>query len=149
MQVSHAALKTNSKIIQHQPAAKSFYVCMLWAFNWNDCKSTNYTFITEIIHHDHFVQQLWRGSVDNTVNSSEQWWKSFIMKHNDDAGRRQTCRVLPVFASVHRRQQWSIIRQVNCEQKCKVQDQQTNTSDSPKVLPKTRTRPSLWWPSWL
>ena len=82
-------------------------------YNWTVHQSTDHTFVTEIIHHHNLMQQLRRRSINDAVNSSYQRRKSFIVKYNNDTGCRQSRRVMPVLASVHKWQYHASITNVS------------------------------------
>lgn len=76
---------------------------------YSSYQSVCYTFVTEIVHHDYLMQELFRGHLNDTVYRPHQGRPSFIVEDQDDTGSGQVLRVVPVLTSSRKRLRVKVI----------------------------------------
>lgn len=62
-----------------------------------------FTFVTEIVHHDNFMQELFRRHLYDTVYRPHQGGPSLIVEDQDNTGSGQVLGVVPVLTPVGKR----------------------------------------------
>lgn len=76
---------------------------------YSSYQSECFTFVTEIVHHDNLMQELFRGHLNDTVYCPHQGRPSFIVEDQDDTGSGQVIRVVPVLTPRRKRSRVKVI----------------------------------------